>query len=106
MPLFFVGAQMTCRVELDQPWFPLITGIAYIYIQLNEGIKTTLDYRTRWRSRKNGAVGVCVRVLGDPQSAPRRGRGDRVGNVIRRARRGEDVVTASGTCAESACGTG
>ena len=84
----------------------LITGIAYIYIQLNEGIKTTLDYRTRWRSRKNGAVGVCVRVLGDPQSAPRRGRGDRVGNVIRRACRGEDVVTGSGTCAESACGTG
>ena len=67
-------------MELDQPWFPLITGIAYIYIQLNEGIKTTLDYRTRWRSRKNEAVGVCVESW-----------------VIRRARRGEDVKAASGT---------
>ena len=49
-------------MELDQPWVVLITGIAYIYIQLNEGIKTILDYKTHWRSRKTGAVGVCARV--------------------------------------------
>jgi len=49
-------------MELDQPWIVLITGIAYIYIQLNGEIKAILDYKAHWPSRKTGAVGVCARV--------------------------------------------
>ena len=90
-------------MELDQPCVVLITGIAYIYIQLNGEIKAILDYKAHafQEDRSRGRVRPS---LGDPQNAPRRGRGGRVSYVIRRTRRGE--APWRGRRVESACSTG